>query len=62
MAAFPASTRCCAGRGCSPGAGALDPAEDLSPGQLVEIDRVWHAYPHLRDDEFVAEHLDTWLG
>lgn len=45
-----------AGRWC------LDPAEDLSPGQLVEIDRVWHAYPHLRDDEFVAEHLDTWLG
>jgi len=39
----------------------LDPAEDLSPGQLAEIDRIWAAYPHLRDDEFVATHLDSWL-
>jgi hypothetical protein len=39
----------------------LDPAEDLSPGQLIEIDRVWASYPHLRDDAFIAEHLDDWL-
>jgi dihydrodipicolinate synthase/N-acetylneuraminate lyase len=39
----------------------LDPHEDLSPGQEAEIDRVCAAYPHLRDDTFVAEHLDTWL-
>ena len=39
----------------------LDPAEELSPGQMAEIDRVWSAYPHLRDDEFVAERLDGWL-
>jgi dihydrodipicolinate synthase/N-acetylneuraminate lyase len=32
-----------AGRWC------LDPAEELSPGQRAEIDRVWDAYPHLRD-------------
>jgi len=44
-----------AGRWC------LDPAEELSPGQLAEIDRIWAAYPHLRDDEFVAAHLDKWL-
>jgi dihydrodipicolinate synthase/N-acetylneuraminate lyase len=44
-----------AGRWC------LDPAEDLSPGQLEEIDRVSMAYPHLHDDEFVSEHLDEWL-
>jgi hypothetical protein len=44
-----ASTRC------------LDPAETLSPGQAEEIDRVYHAYPHLNDDEFVAEHRDEWL-
>ena len=44
-----------AGRWC------LDPGEDLSPGQLAEIDRIWAAYPHLRDDEFVAAHLDEWL-
>jgi hypothetical protein len=44
-----------AGRWC------LDPAEDLSSGQLAEIDRVWAAYPHLRDDEFIAKNLDDWL-
>jgi dihydrodipicolinate synthase/N-acetylneuraminate lyase len=40
----------------------LDPNEDLSPGQLEEIDRVCHAYPHLTDDSFVAEHLSGWLS
>ncbi len=44
-----------AGRWC------LDPAEDLSPGQMEEIDRVYRAYPHLNDDAFVREHLDCWL-
>lgn len=44
-----------AGRWC------LDPNEDLSPGQMAEIDRVCGAYPHLRDDDFVAAHLDEWL-
>jgi dihydrodipicolinate synthase/N-acetylneuraminate lyase len=39
----------------------LDPAEDLSHGQLAEIDRVYAAYPHLTDDAFVAEHLNEWL-
>jgi hypothetical protein len=27
----------------------LNPAEDLSPGQMEEIDRVLAAYPHLLD-------------
>jgi hypothetical protein len=44
-----ASTRC------------LDPGETLSPGQTDEIDRVYRAYPHLNDDEFVARHRDDWL-
>lgn len=44
-----------AGRWC------LDPAEDLSPGQMDQIDRVYREYPHLNDDAFVAEHLDNWL-
>jgi hypothetical protein len=35
--------------------------EVLGPGQLEEIDRVYAAYPHLNDDEFVREHLDEWL-
>jgi len=39
----------------------LDPAEDLSPGQFVEIDRITAAYPQLQDDGFVREHLDRWL-
>ncbi len=39
----------------------LDPGEELSPGQMEEIDRVCKAYPHLQDDSFVKEHLDDWL-
>ncbi|MGH9163855.1 MAG: dihydrodipicolinate synthase family protein [Vicinamibacteraceae bacterium] len=39
----------------------LDPNEDLSPGQLEQIDRVCRVYPHLQDDDFVATHLSEWL-
>jgi len=39
----------------------LNPAEDLSPGQLEEIYRVYAAYPYLNDDDFVRQHLDGWL-
>jgi len=35
--------------------------DTLSPSQASELDRVGRAYPHLMDDEFVAEHLDAWL-
>jgi dihydrodipicolinate synthase/N-acetylneuraminate lyase len=44
-----------AGRWC------LDPHEDLSPGQLEEIDRICQDYPHLTDDDFVHENLSLWL-
>jgi dihydrodipicolinate synthase/N-acetylneuraminate lyase len=44
-----------AGRWC------LNPSEDLSPGQMEEIDRVYRAYPHLNDDDFVRQRLDEWL-
>jgi dihydrodipicolinate synthase/N-acetylneuraminate lyase len=44
-----------AGRWC------LDPREDLSPGQMEEIDRVYDCYPRLNDDEFVRENLDRWM-
>ena len=44
-----------AGRWC------LDPKEDLSPGQMEEIDRVCRAYPHLADDAFVRENAGRWL-
>ncbi len=36
--------------------------EVLSPGQAEEIDRVYAAYPHLNDDEFVKANLDRWLA
>lgn len=39
----------------------LDPHEELSPGQAAEIDRLYRQYPHLHDDEFVAEHRERWL-
>jgi dihydrodipicolinate synthase/N-acetylneuraminate lyase len=45
-----------AGRWC------LDPDEDLSPGQMEEIDRVCRSYPHLTDDEFVEQNLDRWMA
>ena len=44
-----------AGRWC------LDPHEEVSGGQLEEIERVCRSYPRLTDDEFVAENLDRWL-
>ncbi|MFD1177862.1 dihydrodipicolinate synthase family protein [Paenibacillus puldeungensis] len=40
----------------------LNPEEELSPGQMEEIDRVYRMYPHLHDDAFVAENLSRWLG
>jgi dihydrodipicolinate synthase/N-acetylneuraminate lyase len=44
-----------AGRWC------LNPREELSPGQMEEIDRVYRAYPHLNDDDFVRLHIDEWM-
>jgi hypothetical protein len=44
-----------AGRWC------VNPDEDLSPGQMLEIDRVCRLYPHLTDDAFVEAHRDEWL-
>jgi dihydrodipicolinate synthase/N-acetylneuraminate lyase len=45
-----------AGRWC------LDPAEDLSPGQLAEIDRVCISSREFADDDFVQSNLDHWLN
>ncbi len=39
----------------------LDPHEVLSPGQCLEIERVYREYPHLNDDAFIADHLAEWL-
>lgn len=35
----------------------LNPNEELSPGQMEEIDRVCRAYPELTDDQFIKDQL-----
>jgi len=40
----------------------LNKNEELSPGQLDEINRVYESYPHLNDDAFVKENLENWLS
>jgi len=63
------SFRCCVAgihevlrrQGLLEGRWCLDPEEDLSPGQMEEIDRVYRTYPHLADDDFVQENLASWL-
>ncbi len=49
-------------QGLLAGTWCLNPEETLSPGQSEEIDRVCRAYPHLTDDEFVRERLDSYLA
>jgi hypothetical protein len=39
----------------------LDARETFCSGQAEEIERVYRVYPHLADDEFVAQHRDDWL-
>ena len=48
-------------QGLMKGLWCLNPHEGLSSGQVEEIERVYSAYPHLNDDDFVLEHLDAWL-
>lgn len=38
----------------------LNPDETLSKGQSEELDRVWNAYPHLNDQQFIKEHIHEW--
>jgi dihydrodipicolinate synthase/N-acetylneuraminate lyase len=40
---------------------ALDPAEQLSPGQAEALDRLQSFWPALIDDDFVRAGLDAWL-
>ena len=49
-------------QGLFEGTWCLDPDEVLSPGQAEELDRIYKMYPHLTDDDFVAQHRDEWLG
>jgi dihydrodipicolinate synthase/N-acetylneuraminate lyase len=49
-------------QGLTQGIWCLDPDEGLSPGQLVEIDRVCREHADLADDAFVAINLQKWLS
>ncbi|QDT92071.1 dihydrodipicolinate synthase family protein [Gimesia algae] len=49
-------------QGLLEGTWCLNPNETLGLGQLEEIDRIYAAYPHLNDDEFVAANRDDWLS
>ena len=49
-------------QGLLQGTWTINENENLSPGQLEEIDRVYAAYPHLNDDDFVSKNLEKWLS
>jgi hypothetical protein len=49
-------------QGLLEGTWCLDPGEGLSAGQAAELGRVQRDYPHLTDDDFVAQHRGRWLG
>ena len=49
-------------QGILEGTWCLDPNENLGPGQKEEIDRVYAAYPHLNDDDFVKANRERWLS
>ena len=49
-------------QGLLEGTWCLDANEGLSAGQAEELSRVQREYPHLIDDEFVAQHRERWLG
>ena len=38
----------------------LNSEEKMSRGQVEEIERVYAMYPHLNDDAFIAENIETW--
>lgn len=47
-------------QGLMKGTWCINPDEVLSEGQADEITRVSKDYPHLTDDEFIKENIDTW--
>jgi hypothetical protein len=51
-----------ASQGLMKGRWCLLDKEELSPGQMDEINRVYAVYPHLHDDDFVEKNLERWLG
>jgi hypothetical protein len=49
-------------QGLLQGTWCLDANEGLSRGQADELSRVQRDYPHLIDDDFVAQHRERWLA
>jgi len=49
-------------QGLLQGTWCLDANEGLSRGQADELSRVQRDYPHLVDDDFVAQHRERWLA
>ncbi len=49
-------------QGLLEGTWCLDPRDELSIGQSLEISRVCQSYSQLTDDTFVYENLDKWLA
>ena len=49
-------------QGLLQGTWCLDTNEGLSRGQADELSRVQRDYPHLIDDDFVAQHRERWLA
>jgi len=47
-------------QGLLKGTWCLDPNEVMSPGQSDEITRVYNAYPHLNDDDFIKANFEKW--
>jgi len=47
--------------GLLPSRKCLGEHEELSPGQVEELDRVFAAYPQWHDSCFIEAHLDRWL-
>ena len=45
-------------QGLMEGRWCLNPKEELSEGQIEEIDRIYKMYPHNTDDEFIKEFLE----
>jgi len=49
-------------QGLMEGIWVLNPNEVLLPGQMEEINRIYAAYPHLNDDDFISENINKWMS
>ena len=59
MVVFPGIHEILRRQGLLAGRWCLNPSEELSPGQMEEIDRIYMSYPSYNDDEFVKNFLEA---